>query len=87
MTDRTEVAVQEDAVIADDIDVTDGGAEYRVAGTGRRVENGIVLHLRRAADDAEARLLPVLPDARATIRGETAVLRRHAAGRATAAQL
>ena len=86
MTDRTEVAVQEDAVIADDIDVTDGGAEYRVAGTGRRVENGIVLHLRRAADDAEARL-PVLSDARATIRGETAVLRRHAAGRATAAQL
>jgi len=86
MTDRTEVAVQEDAVIADDIDVTDGGAECRVAGTGRRAENTIVLHLRRAADDAEARL-PVLPDARATVRGETAVIRRHAAGRATAARL
>ena len=86
MTDRTEVAVQEDAVIADDIDVTDGGAECRVAGTPRRAENGIVLHLRRAADDAEARL-PVLPDARAAIRGETAVVRRHAGGRASAAQL
>ena len=86
MTDRTGVAVQEDAVIADDIDVTDGGAEDRVAGTGRRAENGIVLHLRRAADDAEARL-PVLPDARATVRGETAVLRRHAGGRASAALL
>ena len=86
MTDRTAVAVQEDAVIADDIDVTDSGAEYRVAGTGRRAENTIVLHLRRAADDAEARL-PVLPDERATIRGETAVIRRHATDRATAAQL
>ena len=86
MTDRTEVAVQADAVIADDIDVTDGGAEDRVAGTGRRAENGIVRHLRPAADDAEARL-PVLPDARATIRSETAVVRRHAGGRASAAQL
>ena len=86
MTDRTGVAVQEDAVIADDGDVTDGGAECRVAGTGRRAENGIVLHLRRAADDAEARLA-VLPDARATVRGETAVVRRHAAGRASAARL
>ena len=86
MIDRTEVAVQEDAVIADDIDVTDGGAEYRVADTPRRAENGIVLHLRRAAGDAEARLA-VLPDARATVRRETAVLRRHAAGRATAARL
>ena len=86
MTDRTEVAVQEDAVIADDIDVTDGGAECRVAGTGRRAENGIVLHRRRAADDAEARLA-VLPDVRATVRGEAAVGRRHAAGRASAARL
>jgi hypothetical protein len=86
MTDRTEVTVQADAVIADDMDVTDSGTEYRVAGTPRRANNGNVLHLRRAADDAEAQL-PVLPDERATIRRETAVLRQQATGRAAAAHL
>ena len=86
MTDRTGVAVQADAVIADDMCLTDGGAEDRVAGTPRRAENTIVLHLRRAADDAEAQL-PVPPDARATIRRETAGLRQQATGRAVAAHL
>ena len=84
LTDRTEVAVQQDAVIADDIDVTES-TQYRVAGTPRRAETTIVLHLRRAADDAEARL-PVLPDERATVRRETAV-GRQATGPAAAARL
>jgi hypothetical protein len=85
MTDRTEVTVQADAVIADDSDVNEGGPEYRVASAPRRAENGIVLDLRPAADDAEARLA-VLPDERATVRRETAV-GRQATGPAAAARL